>query len=185
MNRTEIEVTLNRDRAWLLETYAGLAGEDLMRPATPSEHDPANMWTAKDHLAHLALIEINFVAMVRRHLAGDANPVGLRNDDSGRERSREEIMASVHQMTEQWQLKHQSRSLSEVIATGQEARAGTLKLISELTDAQLAETLPGAPWADGTIGGVLAANAGHGRMHWQWVKEGFAAQGLAAPGATA
>jgi DinB superfamily len=182
MNRIEIETRLNRDRAWLLETYAGLSEETLSQPATPSEHDPKNMWDAKDHLVHLALIEHNFVRMIRRHLAGDANPVGLRNDDSGRERPREEIMATVHAMTEEWQRKHAGKPLSEVIAVGQAARAETLKLLGELTDAQLGETLPGAPWADGTIGGVLAVHADHGRMHWHWVKEGFEAQGLAAPG---
>ena len=37
------------------------------------------------------------------------------------------------------------------------------------------EKLPGAPWADGTIGGVLAVNGDHGRMHWSWVREGIGA----------
>ena len=46
-------------------------------------------------------------------------------------------------------------------------------LLAELTDAQLAEKLPGAPWSDGTIGGVLSVNADHGRMHWQWAKDGL------------
>mgnify|MGYP000367409347 CR=1 FL=1 len=42
---------------------------------------------------------------------------------------------------------------------------------SELTDEQLEEVLPGAPWADGTVGGVIGANADHGRMHWKWAKD--------------
>ena len=181
MNRIELETKLNRDRAWLLETYATLSDEDLERGVTPSEHDAANLWSAKDHLVHLALIEFNFARMVRRHVAGDANPVGLTHDASGRERPRDEIMASVHLMTEEWQQKHASKSLSEIVAIGQEARAETLKLVSELTDAQIEEKLPGAPWADGTIGGVLGANADHGRMHWHWAKEGFEKMGLAVP----
>jgi hypothetical protein len=61
--------------------------------------------------------------------------------------------------------------LSEAIAITSSARAVSLQLLSELTDEQLEETLPGAPWADGTIGGVLSANAGHGRMHWGWSKD--------------
>jgi hypothetical protein len=119
--------------------------------------------------------------MVRRHLEGDANPVGLMTDDKGQERSREDLMKGVHAMTEAWAEKHRAHSLSEVIAVGQRARAATLQLISELSDEQLLEKLPGAPWADGTIGGVLGTNADHGRMHWRWLKEGFEAQGLAAP----
>lgn len=181
MERWEIEATLGRDRAWLLETYAAMSEDDLARPATESEHDPSSTWSALDHLAHLVLIENNFNAMIRRHVAGDANPVGLRQTDDGRTRSREEIMAGVHAMTESWMQKHHGKPLSAVMALGQHARAETLQLLSELTDEQLAEPLPGAPWADGTIGGVLAANAGHGRQHFAWVKQGWASREPAPP----
>jgi hypothetical protein len=95
----------------------------------------------------------------------------MKNAD-GQSRTREQIMASVHEMTETWVREHRDKSLSEVVALGQSVRAETLALLSELTDAQLDEKLPGAPWADGTVGGVLATNAGHGRMHWAWIKEG-------------
>lgn len=171
MNRIEIEKKLNEDRAWLLDTYARLSRDELFGDLTPSEHDASNYWSALDHLAHLALIERNFAAMIRRHISGHSNPVGLLNDDSGVPRTRDQIMASVHAMTEEWQLEHHGKSLNEVAALGASARAVTLQLLSELTDEQLEEVLPGALWADGTVGGVLAANAGHGRMHWKWVKD--------------
>src|SRR4029077_7941065 len=100
--------------------------------------------------------------------------VGLLTDADGQPRTRDQISASVHKMTEAWVLEHRGRSLSEVVGVGQAVRAETLGLLSELTDAQLEEKLPGAPWADGTVGGVLATNAGHGRMHWAWIKEGRA-----------
>jgi len=185
MNRIEIETKLNRDRAWLLEAFSNMSEEDLWRGVTASEHDPNKTWTPKDHLVHLSRIEFNFAAMIRKYFEGHANPVGLRQDDSGRERSREEIMASVHAMTEAWAERHRPKSLSEVVAVGQAARAETFKLLGELSDAQLAETLPGAPWADGTVGGVLAANADHGRTHWRWMKEGFESKGLPAPAGAA
>ena len=35
-----------------------------------------------------------------------------------------------------------------------------------------ASVIPGAPWADGTVGGIMAANADHGRRHFTWAKEG-------------
>ena len=171
MNRLDIEKKLNEDRAWLLNTYAALTDDELYADLTPSEHNPQNFWSTLDHLAHLALIERNFAAMIRKHIAGDANPVGLRVDDNGVARSREQIMASVHAMTEEWQMTHHGKSLSEVVVLGASARAVTLQLLSDLSDAQLEEVLPGAPWADGTVGGVLAANADHGRMHWKWVKD--------------
>ena len=47
--------------------------------------------------------------------------------------------------------------------------------MKELTNEQLTEKLPGAPWADGTIGGVLAVNGDHGRVHWSWLREGLGA----------
>ena len=173
MNRTEIEIKLNRDRAWLLDTFAHLSEPDLTRGATKSEHDASLMWSAKDHLAHLAGIERNFVRMIRRHLAGDPNPVALRTNADGSERSMEQIMATVHKMTEDWVVEHHDTSLSDVVALGQAARAETLALMGELTDEQLAEKLPGAPWSDGTVGGVLSVNADHGRMHWHWASEGL------------
>jgi hypothetical protein len=171
MNRIEIETKLNDDRTWLLNTYSQLSETQLFGDLTPSEHDPSNYWSALDHLAHLALIERNFASMIRKHISGAKNPVGLTHDDSGAPRTRDQIMASVHAMTEEWQIEHHGKSLDEVVALGASARAITLQLLSELTDEQLGEVLPGAPWADGTIGGVLAANADHGRMHWKWAKD--------------
>ena len=185
MRRITIEKELHEGRVWLLDKYTGLTDDQLHRGLTPSEHDPSNMWTALDHLAHLSLIEHNFAAMVRRHVAGHANPVGLRTDESGRARSMAEIMVSVHAMTDEWQVKHAGKTFDQVVALGEAARAVTLTLISELTDEQLGETLPGAPWADGSVGGVLAANAGHGRMHWKWVTDAFAAEAGELPPASA
>ncbi|MEX2245956.1 MAG: DinB family protein [Dehalococcoidia bacterium] len=174
MDRTEIEVKLNRDRAWLLETVAALQPEDLIRGATPSEHDPSEMWSPLDHLVHLAGIERNFSAMIGRHVDGNADPVGLLRNSDGSSRTREEVMAAVHRMNEDYIRQHRGKSLAEVVALGQEARAETLALLAGLLDAQLREKVPGAPWGDGTIGTLLALHADHGRMHWHWVKEGFA-----------
>ncbi len=49
MDRIEIEITLNRERAWLIERYAAMPSEDLTRPVTSSHHDPSAWWTPKDH----------------------------------------------------------------------------------------------------------------------------------------
>jgi hypothetical protein len=171
MNRVEIETKLNEGRNWLLEKYGALSGDQLHRPLTQSRHDPENHWTPLDHLAHLALIERDFNAMVKRHFAGEANPVGLMNDDQGQSRTRDQIMAIVNARTEEWQVAHHDDTYSEVVSLTAAARGATLRLLSELSDAQLEEALPGAPWADGTVGAVLATNADHGRMHWKWLEE--------------
>jgi hypothetical protein len=80
-------------------------------------------------------------------------------------------MVIVNERTEQWQQEHRNDTFSDVVALTAAARGATLQLIAELSDEELEETLPGAPWADGTIGGVLGANADHGRTHWKWVDE--------------
>ncbi len=113
--------------------------------------------------------------MIRRHLEGDKEPLGPRTDAGGTPRNREEIMAAVHESNEDWVARHHALSLSETVAAGQEIRSETLALLAELSDEQLLEKLPGAPWADGTVGGVLAVNGDHGRMHWSWLREGLRA----------
>jgi hypothetical protein len=178
LTRHEIDRKLHADRAWLLDQAAALDPSDLLRGATPSEHDPDLLWSPKDHFVHLALIEHNFVGMIRRFFEGDGNPVGLLKDKEGSERSREEIMAGVHAMTEQWAAKHRDKSWDECLAVTQLARAETLKLLGELSDEQLEQQMPGAPWADGVVGGILAVNALHGRQHWQWAMDGLAERRL-------
>jgi DinB superfamily len=171
MDRIEIEHTLNESRNESLAHYGALTEEERRELLTRSEHDPNNHWSALDHLAHLALIETNFQQMIRKQQAGTANPVGLLKDDEGNTRTRDDIAAIVHALTESFQRTHHNDSFVEVVALTGSARAKTLALLSELTDERLRETLQGAPWGDGTIGGVLAANAHHARSHWQWVDD--------------
>ncbi|MEP7199967.1 MAG: DinB family protein, partial [Chloroflexota bacterium] len=185
MNRIEIETKLNRDRAWLLEQVAALPPADLTRGVTPSEHDPTAMWSAQDHLAHLAGIESRFNEMIRKQLDGDPNPVGRALNAHGAPRTRAEIiaglqdrsqpwvqqlMAGVHTRNEEWVRAQHGKPLSAVVAVGQQVRAETLALLASLSDEQLASPLAGAPWADGTIGGVIAVNGDHARRHMAWVQ---------------
>lgn len=162
MDRVELETKLNDGRNWLLARYQGLSEEELRRPLIKSEHDSQNQWSALDHFAHLALVERNFNAMVKRHFAGNSNPVGFMIDDQGKTRTREEITADVHADTEKWRVTRRDDSSEEVLALTAAARGATLQLMAELNDTQLVEILPKAPWADGAIAGVLGANADHG-----------------------
>jgi hypothetical protein len=173
MNRTEIEIKLSQDRAWTLDTWVALPTNELSRGITSSRHDPEASWSAKDHLAHLAGIEAAFNGIIRKYIAGDPNPIGILKNPDGTTPTREEVMTRVHAMNEAWVQKHRDKSFSEVVALGQKIRSETLALLAELTDEQLQEKLPGAPWADGTIGGVIAINGDHARQHHGWVKRGF------------
>lgn len=171
MNRIQIETKLNTDRAWLLETLSGMSAEDLYAPRTPSEHDPSKTWSFADHFIHTTLIERNWNDMFRRHISGQAGMAARVNKD-GSQQSREEIMAGIHNWTEDWAEKHRGKPLDELVRVSLETRSETLKLLSELTQEQLDSKIPGTPWADSTVGGIMAANADHGRMHFKYAKDG-------------
>ena len=174
MNRNEIEIKLNRDRAWLLETFGAMSEDDLSREITKSRHNPEASWSAKDHLSHLIGIEAAFNGIVKRHVEGDPSPIGIATAPDGRRRSQEEIMTIVHAMNEKWVIEHKSRSFSEIVALGQKVRSETLAILAGLTDEQLTEKIPGAPWGDATVGGIMAINGDHARQHYAWVSEALA-----------
>jgi len=95
-----------------------------------------------------------------------------RLNKDGTAQSRDEVMAGIHKWTETWADEHRGKPLGELVRAGLKVRADTLGLLAELTDEQLASTIPGTPWADSTVGGIMAANADHGRMHFKYAKEG-------------
>jgi len=173
MNRTEIEIKLNRDRAALLENFSALSEDELNRGITKSRHDPRALWSAKDHLSHLIGIEVAFNRIIKRHIEGHANPIEIGIAPDGTRRSQEEMMTIVHEMNEEWVNRHKNSTLSEIVALGQAVRAKTLALLGSLTDEELAQKIPGAPWGDGTIGGVMAINGDHARQHYGWVSDGL------------
>ena len=168
-DRETIKSKLDRELENLITHYQAMPADDLARPCTDSEADDGAAWSAKDHLAHLAMIERAFQAMIRRGVSGSDNPVGLGGTD------RSAIMAKVHKGNEDNVAAHKDDDLETLIADLKAARSETLTLLDELTDEQLATTLKGAPWADGTIGGVLVTNAHHQIQHTAWVQDGLAA----------
>jgi hypothetical protein len=173
--RGEIIAKLDEERSRLVERYRSLSPEQLGQPCTESEVDGAAPWSAKDHLAHLAMIERAFQGMIHRTLEGKANPVGL---DLKRE-GREAVIARVHKGNQDNVEAHRDDDLETLLADLDDARVETRRLVATLTDSQLATPVPGAPWNDGTIGGVLVTNAHHQIQHWAWVEEGLSKAVLA------
>jgi hypothetical protein len=173
VNRTEIEIKLNRGRADALETVTAMSDEELRAPRTRSEHDPESWWSWADHFIHITLIEKNFNAIIRRHLAGQQGMDPAMMDETGKAlRPIGDIMAQVHAMTESWKVKHEGKPLDELIRIGGAVRAETLLLLSEIDDEQLRSKIPGAPWSDGTVGGIMAVHSDHWARHQQWAHEG-------------
>ncbi len=173
VNRIEIEIELHRGRADALEWVSSLSEEQQREPRTRSEHDPESWWTPADHFVHTTLIERSFNEMVRRHLRGEQGMDAEMVDESGKAlRPLEDLMAYVHAYTEGWKKEQEGKPLDELVRIGCAVRADTLALLAELTDEQLASKIPGAPWSDGTVGGVLSVHAAHARMHRHWSEEG-------------
>ena len=174
-DRAAIIGKLAKERERLVAHYRAMSDDELTCPCTESEIEGADDWCAKDHLAHLAMIERAFQGMIRRAVAGDSNPVGFGGG------SRDEVMARVHKGNQDNVDEHRDDDLDALLADLDAARGDTLALLNELTDEQLASPLPGAPWADGTIGGVLITNAYHEIQHRAWVDEGLATRTPAPP----
>lgn len=170
MNRIEIEIELNEGRARILRELSAMTEEELNRPRTASEHDEGKTWSYADHFIHTTLIERRWNNMFRNHIAGKQGmPQSL---DTGSDEARAKMMAGVHSWTEAWADTHRGKTLLELANVGLATRAETLKLLSELTDEQLESVIPGAPWADGTVGGIMARNSGHGDMHFGYARDG-------------
>jgi hypothetical protein len=165
--RDEIIDKLRRERAALEEKYRALSPEQLTTPCT-EDQSGGDPWSAKDHIAHLAHIERAFQGMIKRAIDGASNPVGFEK------RPMADILAMVHAGNKDNVATHRDDDLEQLFADFDAARADTLALVDALTDEQLASPLPGAPWNDGSIGGVLITNAHHAIQHWTWVEEGLA-----------
>lgn len=175
MNRTEIETKLNNDRVWMLETWGALSPENLTRDLKASRNDSGFMWNAQDHLVHLAGIEEAFNRIVLRQIAGETNPIELFTPKpDGSRPTMEEIMARVHAMNDVWVRQYRGKSFDEVVALGQKVRAETLGILAGFSDEQLQQKIPGAPWADGTVGGVMAVHGDHARLHYGYITRDLA-----------
>jgi hypothetical protein len=170
--RTAIAGKLAKERAALLDHYRGLSDAQLTDPCTESEHEGGRPWAAKDHLAHIANIERTFQGIIERTLTGARSPIEI----GGKGASRDELIAAVHRMNEAHVDANRSTALDALLADIAAARTDTLALLDRVSDDDLARPVPGAPWADGTIGGVLITLGYHDQQHMTWVAEGLASR---------
>lgn len=167
-DRSTILATLERQRAELASRYRAFSDDVVVQPCTESETEGGGRWTPKDHLAHLLRVEEAFLAMAKRTVEGGASTSVLGDGD------RSSVLARVHRDNERHVAGFRERTVDELLDELDAARAETLAFLATIEDEQLDLPIPGAPWADGTIGGVLMTNAHHERQHLAWVDEGLA-----------
>ncbi len=155
--------TLAEQRAELEQTFRSFDPELLSTPCTESEDPGGSDWAPIDHLAHLLRIEHAFLAMAKLTIAGDESPIKIAGS------TWEERIAQVHRDNEAHLETLRPLEVESLLSALSDARGKTIDFITELSEDQLATAIPGAPWGDGTIGGVLMANAGHEHQHLEWV----------------
>lgn len=162
-DRTTILTTLANQRVELAARYRALDPDVATTPCTESEDPDGSPWTPLDHLGHLIRIERAFLGMSRLTLDGDDSPIKIGGSTF------EERLAQVHRDNEAHLKTIRPLDVEKLLTELDAARSDTIAFIGQLTDEQLEEKIPGAPWGDGSIGGVLMANAGHEQMHLAWV----------------
>jgi hypothetical protein len=113
-------------------------------------------------------IEEAFLTMAKRTVEGHEKPLDFGATEPA------DVIKRVHDDNETHVRSLADQSVDDLLDQLASARADTLAFIETLDDDQLTQRIPGAPWGDGSIGGVLMANAGHEKMHLHWVDEGLA-----------
>ena len=167
--RSEIQSELEQALAELEADARSLSPEQLDRKCTESEVPGGAPWSPKDHVAHLVRIERAFLSYARRTADGDAEPIGFSRMGS----NQDEVRAAIHLANQRHVEDVAARSLDERFAELREARADTLAFIDAHDDETLARRVPGSPWGDGTIGGMLGRNAVHQINHMRAYREGL------------
>lgn len=170
--RAEILETLATSQERLYTHYRAMTLAELERQCTESEVSGGQPWRPKDHVAHLAFIERQFLRMMRRTIEGNPDPIGVKARVGTT--NPEEVLAWVHRLNQAYVDEHADDSLDVILADLAATRQKSLDLLDQITDEQLALRIPGAPWNDGTIGGVMITNAHHAEMHTSWVERGLA-----------
>lgn len=175
MERWEIEAAISTARAWTLETFAAMTPEEFARPATHSGADPSRMWSARDHLLHLAGPEAGVTEAIRRQLAGEEFPYLPFMGPNG-PTPRDEFFAGVNAANDAWLDEHAGCTFDEIVALGERQRAITLDLLAEATNEQLQQPLRNLPWVAfvPTLGELFTLNARHAHGHHQQVLDGWA-----------
>lgn len=166
--------TLNKQMEIFQSFMRGLTPAQLSQPCTDSEVPGAAPWTPKDHIPHAARVERAFVRLVESTIAGEADPIGIvRGGGSGKGT---DFASWVHQSNQQNVEENHDRSLDDLLASLDKTRARTLTFLEGLSDEQLTMPVPSAPWADSTVGGILATIGHHQVQHLNWIKEGLSKQ---------
>lgn len=174
--RDEITTALAAQREHIEAWFRALPQADLERPLTPSEAESGAasgaMWRAKDHLAHIIGVERYFQGAVKRALSGAEDATGFYTQTGSD--SREAARAFINESNERNIQKYQHESLEALLARLDESRQGTLALLAQTSDEQLAQRVAHSPFGDGTVGALFKTIADHQGQHLAWLTSALA-----------
>jgi hypothetical protein len=138
---------------------------DRQRPITPSQLPGGLAWTATDHLAHVVESEWGFLAIGRRLVAGDPDPVRL----SRRGNTPDERTAFVNRENQEQVESRRGQSYDDLLGELRRVRDKRIQLLHGLDDDQLARSVPGSPRAD-LVWSALLDNTRHAEAHLEIVR---------------
>lgn len=151
------------------ESFREIRIADRRRPITTSEHPGGSPWSASDHLAHVVQSERGFLAIGRRLVAKDPDPVRLsRRGDTPDERT-----AFVNGENQDQVEARRGQSCEELFDELRKVREQRIQLLNGLSDEQLARSVPGSERADLTWAALLGSTR-HAEAHVEIVRRALA-----------
>ncbi|HZC05492.1 MAG TPA: DinB family protein [Ktedonobacterales bacterium] len=165
--RDEITTALAAQRERVERWFQALSSEEMARPVTASEVESGEMWTPKDHLAHLVGTERFFQGAIKRAIGGAEDPLGFYTQvGSDDEEARRTL---INRSNQQAYVKYHDEPAETFFTRLGETRQTTLALLDGLDDSQLAQFIPHSPFGDHTLSALFMTIAGHARQHLHWL----------------
>ncbi len=170
--RDEITTALAEQRGRVERWFHALGPDEMTRPVTASEVEGGEMWTPKDHLAHILGTERFFQGAIKRALGGAEDPLGfftqVGSDDAAARRN------LINRANQQAHAKYHDEPAEALFSRLGETRQTTLALLDGIDDAQLAQFIPHSPFGDSTLGALFMTIAQHAGMHLGWLDSALA-----------
>jgi hypothetical protein len=146
-------------------SFRDLQVPDRQRPVTVSQHPGGSPWSATDHLAHIVESELGLLAIGRRLVAGEPDPVSI----SRRGKTSEERTEFVNRENQAQVLGRRGQSFDALLDELKKVVEERTRLIHGLTNEQLAQPVPGSERPDLSWGALLGS-ARHAQTHLAFVE---------------
>jgi hypothetical protein len=153
------------------ESFREIQTPDRQRPITASEHPGGSPWSANDHLAHVVQSEWGFLAIGKRLVASDPDPVRL----SRRGSTPEERTAFVNSENQDQVQSRRGQGFEELLDELRNVSEQRIQLLNGLSDEQLARPVPGSQRADLQWAALLGSTR-HAQAHVEIVHQAVGRQ---------